>query len=1149
MIKSQHVSQDDLMELLNGDGDSPKTHSIGEHLHACEDCRQALDDLTAQSAMWEKAPLLLKDSAASSVGGTSGSFAPLTVDFPAADDEVLTDEDESQWQYPIAELLEPPKHPEMLGRIGKYDIEREIGRGGMGVVLKAHDAELNRPLAIKVLAPHLASHGTARKRFAQEAIAAAGVLHPNVIAVHGVNNNGRTPYIVMPFVSGPSLQTLVDQQGPLTEIEIVRIALQIASGLAAAHSQGLVHRDIKPANILVEADVNRVLITDFGLARAEDDASLTRTGWLAGTPNYMSPEQTRGERPDQRSDLFSLGSLIYFISTGRLPFRAESPLGVLNRIQNEEPTPVRQVNPQVSKTLSDVINKLLQKSPEQRFQSAADLHQLLEQHLAYLHQPDISKPPRVEFVQGNHTGRRTKLLMGGAALTCLALVLGLSASGFLSFPSPQSDSDDQSSPSSSSATSVAIGSIYDGRSKEERLFEAGNELASLGKIDEALEAFRQVTASTRYAAKAHYNIGCLMALRDQPDEAFAALDKAVDQGFVSVSHFRSDQDLQSLRKDARFAQLVARLKTKQRAEELLCEAIEHAEQQRFADAEALHREALELDPNNERAIANLAFAIHMQGRMDEAIGWHQRTAQTQDYAAVGHYNLCCESALREDTDEALEFLDKAIQLGLAQHLDEEFLDRDADLDNLRGEERFAEALANFRESHRQHDRHAMRVSRGHGAMLFSSSGAGQTSLEHLHAEGPVQGTWEAKLDASQLQLTVVRGAEDADWRWGYSAPVKLQEFDEHVTSQTTDFKWTRGPGTLSFHGQFVSVIGEGTFRFVGSKQYQSQLKRQGIEDAPEALLFRLFFVGDNEAREVKNLQQLQELVQDEDARRILMIDGVPADLVRRYQESNLSISDNLHFLVWRVPAALITSYQDAGLDPREHQSFINERVPAALLKSYREAGFQLQPVRQFITWRVPPQLLVEYRSAGLDPDEYAEFINHRVSASLLEGYQQAGFDPLHHRKFINWRVDPELLAAYRAAELPLDEYGDFINMRVSPGRLRAYEDAGLDVEHYREFVQSSVDPKLLSGYVKAALPLASYREFILSGVSAEFVQRYRRLSLDPQHFKEFIISRIDPELIDRYKAAGLDPWKHRTDIHRRRSPQKVKQELQQGIWQ
>ena len=295
----------------------------------------------------------------------------------------------------LESLLDAPSHPDWLGSLGGYDVEREIGRGGMGVVFKAYDRELNRVLAIKVLAPWLAQNGTARQRFAREARAAAAVIHPNVVAIYGISSTAKTPYIVMPYVAGPSLQRLVDEHGPLDEKEIVRIALQVSGALGAAHAQGLVHRDIKPANILVEEGVNRVLVTDFGLARAVDDASATQSGYFVGTPNYMSPEQALGRRVDSRSDLFSLGSVLYFMATGRMPFRADSPISVLNRINNDQPTGVRTINCDISRTLSQIILTLHEKEVEQRFQTAGELHQLLERYLAYLHQPDLSQPPTV----------------------------------------------------------------------------------------------------------------------------------------------------------------------------------------------------------------------------------------------------------------------------------------------------------------------------------------------------------------------------------------------------------------------------------------------------------------------------------------------------------------------------------------------------------------------------------------------------------------------------------------------------------------------------------------------------------------------------------------------------------------------------------
>ncbi|MCY2963624.1 MAG: serine/threonine-protein kinase, partial [Planctomycetota bacterium] len=161
---------------------------------------------------------------------------------------------------------------------------------------------------MKVLAPHLAVGGPARRRFAREAQAVAAILHPNVMPILSVHSNGKLPYLVMPFLACESLQQRIERHGPLDTVDVLRIGLQTAKGLAAAHIQGIVHRDVKPANILLERGVERVMLTDFGLARAVDDAQITRTGLIAGTPQYMSPEQIRGEALDARSDLFSLGS-------------------------------------------------------------------------------------------------------------------------------------------------------------------------------------------------------------------------------------------------------------------------------------------------------------------------------------------------------------------------------------------------------------------------------------------------------------------------------------------------------------------------------------------------------------------------------------------------------------------------------------------------------------------------------------------------------------------------------------------------------------------------------------------------------------------------------------------------------------------------
>ena len=174
----------------------------------------------------------------------------------------------------------------------------------------------------------------------------------------------------MQYVAGESLQARLDRQGPLELCEILRIAHQTAAGLAAAHAQGLVHRDVKPSNILLEQGIERALLTDFGLARAADDASLTHTGYLPGTPHYMSPEQARGDAVDAASDLFSLGSVIYAMCTGRPPFRADTSFGVLRRITDTEARPIRETNPAGPRLAGRARPAAAAKSPAERFASA-----------------------------------------------------------------------------------------------------------------------------------------------------------------------------------------------------------------------------------------------------------------------------------------------------------------------------------------------------------------------------------------------------------------------------------------------------------------------------------------------------------------------------------------------------------------------------------------------------------------------------------------------------------------------------------------------------------------------------------------------------------------------------------------------------------
>jgi hypothetical protein len=289
--------------------------------------------------------------------------------------------------------LEPSEIPDHLGRLGGYEVVDWVGQGGMGVVFKGFDPALNRYVAIKVLAPQWSADSAARRRFTREAQAAAAISHPHVITIHAVGEWRDRPFLVMEFITGGSLQQRIDEDGPIELKELLRIGVQVASGLAAAHAQGLIHRDIKPSNILLENELARVKLTDFGLARAVDDTRLTQLGTLAGTPPYMAPEQARGEPLDRRSDLFSLGSVLYAMATGRAAFRGESTVAVIRRDSDGQPAPIRELNPDVPAWLVEIIERLHAKEPGDRFQTAAEVAALLERHLARLQDPSLPQVP------------------------------------------------------------------------------------------------------------------------------------------------------------------------------------------------------------------------------------------------------------------------------------------------------------------------------------------------------------------------------------------------------------------------------------------------------------------------------------------------------------------------------------------------------------------------------------------------------------------------------------------------------------------------------------------------------------------------------------------------------------------------------------
>ncbi len=327
----------------------------------------------------------------------------------ASDDEALT-------------FLAPPTRPDSLGRLGHYEVLQVLGRGGFGIVFRAFDEVLHRVVAVKVLSPQMAATSPARKRFLREARSSAQVRHENVVQVYEVGEQPM-PHIAMEFIPGETLQQRLDRVGPVGPAEVVRVGRQIAEGLAAAHATDLIHRDIKPANVLLEGGAQRVKITDFGLARAADDASISQSGVIAGTPMYMAPEQAKGDKLDRRADLFSLGSVLYQMASGRPP-RANGTVAVLKRVAEDTPRDIREIIPEAPQWLCAIIAKLHAKDPGDRYQSAREVADVLADCEAQLKAnsrlKDYSRIPRGK---PRRPGRRGWVAAAAVLLPALALAV------------------------------------------------------------------------------------------------------------------------------------------------------------------------------------------------------------------------------------------------------------------------------------------------------------------------------------------------------------------------------------------------------------------------------------------------------------------------------------------------------------------------------------------------------------------------------------------------------------------------------------------------------------------------------------------------------------------------------------------------------
>jgi eukaryotic-like serine/threonine-protein kinase len=410
------VSEDRLVAYLDGKLPEEEQARVEAHLNRCSSCQRTVDWITEH---------LLKDVSADSL------LFPTTLDYGSARSRREA-RSMGQDQESMTRVMGNSDVEGSLGRIGHYEVLQVIGKGGYGIVFEALDPVLNRHVAIKVLLPDLATHPVSRRRFIREARAGAAINHPNVVTIHGVEEKGDVPFLVMELIRGKSLRDRLLGEPKLDVFDICRISMQIAQGLAAAHLQGIVHRDVKPGNVMLMDELNRVKLTDFGLARVVvEDHELTLRGIALGTPGYMSPEQVRGEELDTRSDLFSLGCVMFAMFTGQSPFHGRTVLEIARRVDADNPPRLREVNSSAPEFMDAIIHRLLQKEPEDRYQSAAEVADVLGRHLAMLNQAPTDRISQTlaRPLEGKKTARRAGAWHGGwlRAGAVVLVLLGLMA--------------------------------------------------------------------------------------------------------------------------------------------------------------------------------------------------------------------------------------------------------------------------------------------------------------------------------------------------------------------------------------------------------------------------------------------------------------------------------------------------------------------------------------------------------------------------------------------------------------------------------------------------------------------------------------------------------------------------------------------------
>jgi tRNA A-37 threonylcarbamoyl transferase component Bud32 len=510
---------EELRQLLGGSLSGERQQDCTDHMDTCSGCQSRLEELATSGT---DLPELVKRLDESSPAATS-AYWPALKALAAGEQPPAPPPAKAKLPNVSLSFLQPASDSAYLGRLGHFDVMRVLGRGGMGVVLEAFDSRLHRNVALKVLDPELVGDDVSRQRFCREARAAASITHENVVAVHQVEKDGNNglPFLVMQVVAGESLEQRLAREKKLPLREIVRIGMQAAHGLAAAHEQGLIHRDIKPGNILLESPHDRVKLTDFGLARALDDVKLTHTGFVSGTPLYMAPEQAMGSEADNRSDLFSLGAVMYEMCAGQPPFPGNSALAILKQITEVKHRPLSELNPDVPDWLAKTVDRLLAKKPGDRFQSAAELAELFDFLWARI-QTSSGDLPTVCKVEKARRAVRNRWI--GALVGVTFLAIGLLGGKYLANRSAATTAAAAATPAPTAVLSTSAGAVW------AVAFDPASDTVAMGVEDGSVRLWDLASKTIKETLSAHR--GNVWASRFSPSGDLLAT--AGDDGAIKL---------------------------------------------------------------------------------------------------------------------------------------------------------------------------------------------------------------------------------------------------------------------------------------------------------------------------------------------------------------------------------------------------------------------------------------------------------------------------------------------------------------------------------------------------------------------------------------------------------------------------------------